>query len=1326
MLNDTDLAGYYALSTVEPYIFEDPTTGEPSSGQHRSWQTFLPTTRRVDGEIRHKYRAAIWVNATVRAQQVPLDSYDMVATLLDSGLEKLLLVAAYDPQDLQDGRAEADETIDNKLRQLSHTITQCKAKHGEDLQILLTTDFNRHHPIWTGKYNNLRSHEGSLIVRFAAASDLQSILPPGVITWQHQSRAYSSTVDVIFASENLVQKLERCNLHPTDHGSDHCAIDIYTDNGLLPQQAAPTKGRLLFANANWTAISLAINRRLPPLPDETTAESLDQAVTQFCEVISQEILQAVPRAKPSPHAKRWWTGDLTILRQSMTAARNRVVALQRRGDSTTAAQQDHQVARKLYFQEMDRQKKKHWIDFLEDPDNIWKANQYTKKTNSMAQIPKLKRGSQEAETDEAKASLLMDTFFPVPPQPMPHSRNTKEWLMRQRKKTQDLPPTTTAPISLREIREAINNSSPRKAAGPDEMSFQVWQHLLEPTITWIRWLYQASLDLAYIPAQWRTAKIVAIRKPGKPDYTVPKAFRPISLLNTLSKGLEAVVAKRLSYLAERYSLLPNGHFGGRPQRSCEDAINKLVIAIHQAWRRKRVLSLITFDVQGAFNGVFPAILGERLRERGISPKLVRWIVAFCSDRSAMVQLGSFTSSVSQIRHAGIPQGSPMSPILYIFYNANLVDLDLGKKGSTIGFIDDFTAWISSDTAQEATTELQNKVIPHVEAWARESGAIFEADKTGLIHFIRPLAARNTERTAHIRFMDRTICPVDALRILGVHLDYRLRMDTHWEKTLVKASRTCHYLASVKALRPRQMRQLYQAVVTTQIDYAGSTWFATNKRGTLAGTNMLQTVDKLGACRVTSAFRTVSYTAVTDEAAITPTRERLEYKVAAAAVRVASMPTTHPLGSRWQHLASSGGHHVSPLAATLQHHKQGLLVGRKLGPTIRQPFGPRPWQELATVSCADSWQDALCKHDEIIRKIRNNLVIYTDASVRDGLAGAAAILRQNRQANSLSVIVKETIGRSSTCSVASAEAKAITLAIRSMLGSHSIPRRVWIFTDSQLVLQQLEQRRGSASTFEAIQQALFALEEGVDRGWSFDIRWIPAHKGIAGNNLADKTARLCTETTQKPSQDPEIRIRERKAVLTNINRAILAAQTKERRPKYGAWTYSLDRALPGKHTVRLYGNLTREQAAILVQARTGHTFLHSYTARIDQTASAACKCGAEREDVQHLMLTCPEWSSQRQVLRETAGDRWGDLSYLLGGWSGRRSPYSGALLDGPKEKWAANMRVVKASIEFLRQTTRMQVSSVGKDIGGHRPGPSQTNTIDNYFVQSGGRAVSDEL
>ena len=59
-----------------------------------------------------------------------------------------------------------------------------------------------------------------------------------------------------------------------------------------------------------------------------------------------------------------------------------------------------------------------------------------------------------------------------------------------------------------------------------------------------------------------------------------KAFRLISLLPTISKGLEAVVAARLSYIVEKYSLLPDNHFGVRPRRLAEQSLNVLVERIY--------------------------------------------------------------------------------------------------------------------------------------------------------------------------------------------------------------------------------------------------------------------------------------------------------------------------------------------------------------------------------------------------------------------------------------------------------------------------------------------------------------------------------------------------------------------------------------------------------------------------------------------------------------------------------------------------------------------------------------------------------------------------
>ena len=76
--------------------------------------------------------------------------------------------------------------------------------------------------------------------------------------------------------------------------------------------------------------------------------------------------------------------------------------------------------------------------------------------------------------------------------------------------------------------------------------------------------------------------MITLQKLGKPDYTKPKAFRPISLLLIISKGLEAVIAIRLSYLVEEYSLLLKNHFRARLKRLAKQALNVLVERIYEA------------------------------------------------------------------------------------------------------------------------------------------------------------------------------------------------------------------------------------------------------------------------------------------------------------------------------------------------------------------------------------------------------------------------------------------------------------------------------------------------------------------------------------------------------------------------------------------------------------------------------------------------------------------------------------------------------------------------------------------------------------------------
>jgi len=54
---------------------------------------------------------------------------------------------------------------------------------------------------------------------------------------------------------------------------------------------------------------------------------------------------------------------------------------------------------------------------------------------------------------------------------------------------------------------------------------------------------------------------VIIPKPGKPAYNIPKAFRPIVLLNTLGKLIKKMIARRLQFDTVKYSILHPNQLG---------------------------------------------------------------------------------------------------------------------------------------------------------------------------------------------------------------------------------------------------------------------------------------------------------------------------------------------------------------------------------------------------------------------------------------------------------------------------------------------------------------------------------------------------------------------------------------------------------------------------------------------------------------------------------------------------------------------------------------------------------------------------------------------
>lgn len=201
---------------------------------------------------------------------------------------------------------------------------------------------------------------------------------------------------------------------------------------------------------------------------------------------------------------------------------------------------------------------------------------------------------------------------------------------------------------------------------------------------------------------------------------------------------------------------------------------------------------------------------------------MKWIDDFIKNRQATITVNESSTRQAALHNAGIHQGSPLSLILYIFFNADSVASVINKSKGTIAFVNDFSAWVTGFSINSNINQLQSRIIPHVEDWAAKSGAIFQAKKPHLTHFTRNKRRLNAPGADLPLFMSgQTIKASLQIKILGVILDQALRYKEHVSKAgEVKAALALKRLSN---LRSETARKLFKSKAAPAMDYASVIW-----------------------------------------------------------------------------------------------------------------------------------------------------------------------------------------------------------------------------------------------------------------------------------------------------------------------------------------------------------------------------------------------------------------------------------------------------------------------------------------------------------------------
>ena len=199
-----------------------------------------------------------------------------------------------------------------------------------------------------------------------------------------------------------------------------------------------------------------------------------------------------------------------------------------------------------------------------------------------------------------------------------------------------------------------------------------------------------------------------MEKPNKRDRTLVKSYRVISLLNCLGKVVEKLVAQKLSQFCEAEGKLHSGQMGGRRYCSSIDAAALVINKVYKTWEAKQVAGALLMDVKGAFDHVSRAKLAQRMADLGIDNDLIGWTQSFLTGRSVELVIDGFTNPKQKVE-TGIPQGSPVSPILFLIYISRVFSAIEVKLPDIIcmSFVDDL-AFLTSDRSIKKVAILLEK------------------------------------------------------------------------------------------------------------------------------------------------------------------------------------------------------------------------------------------------------------------------------------------------------------------------------------------------------------------------------------------------------------------------------------------------------------------------------------------------------------------------------------------------------------------------------------------------------------------------------------------
>ncbi|RAL64847.1 hypothetical protein DID88_001443 [Monilinia fructigena] len=863
-------------------------------------------------------------------------------------------------------------------------------------------------------------------------------------------------------------------------------------------------------------------------------------------------------------------------------------------------------------------KREYWrrlIDNASDDADLYKVVGWHKAAPSL-KFPPLVVDGQQIEGTREKAQILLDKVL--------HRYDSTDDLDTDpvsENRAPTLPWDTN--VSLEEVeRNTIGVSS--TSPGADKVTVRLLKACWGSIKGYIRDLFECCLKRSYFPKVWRLAEVVMLPKVGKKDKSSVRSWRPIALLSCVGKGLERIIARRIAWTSLTHSTLSPQHCGALPKRSAMDLVAAFVHDVECAFARKREVTLVTMDVQGAFDALLPRRLLKRMQDQGWPTSLLKMIRSFLQERRVMVRLENVYTDESRVQ-CGTPQGSPLSPVLYMLYLAELLNQDQALR---FGYADDIALYRVGKTLEDNIKAI-TRDVQQIEAWGSANKVAFAPEKLEMMHFTRRRHIRAPEAVISptLTIRPTTSAPGDtkqpALRWLGVWFDRKLTFKRHIAERVEKARKVAlHIKHLANTLHGPPAASLRKATITCvmpSLFYGAEAWYPGRTRqstgggylrGTIVSTRMGSHIAKankvinLATRGVLPTWRTTPTVANLRDAGLPPCEVALEHIRINMALRLRRLDIRHPLTMR---LIAPGhrtqdGTRLRSADRLLPGAPRPILSPPHYTPGCRMDPTMGIDKETAAASFTDWWNalppntitifsDGSESYDDMGKHVGYGYAIYQGQTL--AATGKGAI-------NTLShVFDAEAIGALKGLQ------KALTLP------SDADTER-WLCIDSTSVIWC---KRANAS--DTSQWAFLESHRLIDRH-AVNIRWSPGHQGIIGNEAADE---LADAGAKSGIVDPGLTTQPTISGIGSIARGLARNATsdwwyKNKSTLSGGYRqWQLDYAL--KEPIELH--LPRPTLHRLLALRSRHGDFEAYHRRFKhEDAETHCPCGKAKTP-EHLVF-----------------------------------------------------------------------------------------------------------